>query len=70
MQHPHSTRTTGRTAVVAVWLVALAVAGEPFWLVVPLGLGLVLVWASPYLLATNRQTTVRRPVVEPGRPTS
>jgi hypothetical protein len=70
VHHPHSTRTVGRTAVVTAWLVALAVAGEPFWLAVPLGLGLVLVWASPYLLATNRQAAVRRPAVPPGRPAS
>lgn len=74
MRHPLSTRTIGRSTVVAAWLVALAIAGEPFWLAVPLGLALVLVWVSPYLLATNRQSAVRRPAgrpaVEPGRPAS
>jgi hypothetical protein len=55
MRHPHTTRTIGRTVVVGTWLVALAVAGDPTWLAVLLGAGLVLVWASPYLLVTNRQ---------------
>jgi hypothetical protein len=74
LRHPHTTRTVGRTVVVAVWLLALAVAAEPAWLAVPLGLALVLVWASPYLLVTNRRAAARRPVgrpaVEPGRPAS
>ena len=59
MRHPHATRTAGRTVVVAIWLVALAVAGEPAWLAVLLGGALVLVWASPFLLATNRHPAVR-----------
>jgi hypothetical protein len=54
MRHPHAVRTVGRTAVVVAWLVALAVAGRPVVLAVALGLVLVAVWASPYLLATNR----------------
>ena len=54
MRSPHTTRTVGRTVVVAAWLAVLAVAGEPFWLVALLGTLLVLVWMSPYLLATNR----------------
>jgi hypothetical protein len=55
MRSPHTTRTVGRTVVVAAWLLALAVAGEPIWLVLLLGTVLVLVWLSPYLLVTNRQ---------------
>jgi hypothetical protein len=54
MRSPHTTRTVGRTVVVAAWLLVLAVAGEPFWLVALLGTLLVLVWLSPYLLVTNR----------------
>jgi hypothetical protein len=54
MRSPHTARTVGRTVVVAAWLLVLAVAGEPFWLVALLGTLLVLVWMSPYLLATNR----------------
>ena len=55
MRHPHRTRTIGRTVVVAAWLLVLAVAGEPVWFAVLLGAALVLVWASPYLLVTNRR---------------
>ncbi len=62
MRHPHSTRTIGRTVVVAAWLVGLAVAGEPVWLAVLLGTILVLVWMSPYLLVTNRQQRRVRPL--------
>jgi hypothetical protein len=71
MGHEPSARTIGRTVVVASWLVALAVAGRPAWAAVLLGLFLVLVWASPLLLATNRRSPARglvtphRPVVEP-----
>ena len=60
MRHPHSTRTVGRTAVVAAWLVVLAAAGEPAWLAALLGTTLVLVWLSPYLLVTNRHPRPRR----------
>jgi hypothetical protein len=54
MRSPHTTRTVGRTVVVAAWLLVLTVAGEPFWLVALLATLLLLVWMSPYLLATNR----------------
>jgi hypothetical protein len=60
----------GRTVVVAIWLFTLAVAGRPDWLAAPLAIVLVLVWASPYLLATNRRSAAvasRRPVVGPGK---
>ena len=57
-----SVRTVGRTAVVATWLLVLAVFGRPGWAAVLLGVALVLVWASPYLLAANRRRPVR-PVV-------
>jgi hypothetical protein len=60
MRDPHVTRTIGRTAVVAGWLMALAVAGDPAWLAVLLGAVLVLVWASPYLLVTNRRPVTGR----------
>jgi hypothetical protein len=60
MRDPHATRTIGRTVVVAGWLLVLAVAGEPFWLAVPLGAVLALVWASPYLQVTNRRPATRR----------
>jgi hypothetical protein len=65
-----SIRTVGRTVVVGSWLLALAVAGRPASAAVVLGLLLVLVWASPYLLITNRRAPLPRvgarpPVVEP-----
>jgi hypothetical protein len=56
--HP-STATVGRTVVLGTWLVVLAVAGRPAWRAVLLGVALVLVWASPYLLATNRLPSTR-----------
>jgi hypothetical protein len=62
MRDPHSTRTIGRTVVVAAWLLVLAVAGEPDWFAALLAVALVLVWASPYLLATNRRAVGRRQV--------
>jgi hypothetical protein len=62
MRSPHTTRTVGRTVVVAAWLLALAVAGEPIWLVLLLGTVLVLVWLSPYLLTTNRAHARVRPL--------
>ena len=69
MRSPHTTRTVGRTVVVAAWLLALAVAGEPIWLVLLLGTLLVLVWLSPYLLVTNRRpaasSVAARSAVEP-----
>ena len=61
MRHPHATRTAGRTVVVSTWLVALAVAGDPVWLAVLLGGTLVLVWASPFVLAANRHPALRPP---------
>jgi len=71
MEPAPSTRTVGRTVVVAGWLLALAVAGRPTWAALLLGLALVLVWASPYLLATNRRSPSHRVLapraVEPGR---
>ena len=60
MEPAPSTRTVGRTAFVAVWLLALAFAGRPIWAALLLGVVLVLVWASPYLLATNRRPPSRR----------
>ena len=60
-----SIRTVGRTAVVAVWLLALAVAGRPVWAGLLLGAVLLLVWASPYLLATNRRLVVDRVAARP-----
>ena len=56
-----SIRTVARTAVVATWLFVLALAGRPVWAAVLLGTVLVLVWASPYLLAS-----FRRPAQSPG----
>jgi hypothetical protein len=61
--HPLSTRLIARTAVVAGFVVVLAVAGRPGWLAALLGLSLVLVWAAPFLLASNR-----RPVPDPAAP--
>jgi hypothetical protein len=60
MRDPHTTRTIGRTVVVAGWLLVLAVAGDPAWLAVLLGVVLVLVWASPYLLVSSRHPATRR----------
>ena len=59
MRHPHATRVAGRTVVLGVWLLALAVAGEPIGLSVLLGVVLVLVWASPYVLASTRESAGR-----------
>jgi hypothetical protein len=67
MGHEASARAIGRAAVVAGWLVALAVAGRPICVAVLLGLLLVLVWASPFLLPTNRSSSARR-FVAPPRP--
>ena len=61
-----SVRTVGRTVILGGWLVALAVAGRPAWAAVLLGVALVLVWASPYVLATNRRFPARWPA--PRRP--
>jgi len=61
-----STRTVGRTAVVAIWLLALALAGRPVWAGVLLGAVLVLVWASPYLLVINRRPRKRPAMAGPG----
>jgi hypothetical protein len=66
MESAPSTRTVGRTVVVAGWLFALAAAGRPTWAALLLGLVLVAVWASPYLLATNRRSPSRRVVAPPG----
>jgi hypothetical protein len=54
-----STRTVGRTVVLATWLLVLVAAGRPLWGAVLLGMALVLVWASPYLLVTNRRSPAR-----------
>jgi hypothetical protein len=73
MRPEPSVRTVGRTAVVAAWLLVLGVAGRPIWAAVLLGAVLVLVWASPYVLASNRRPPVRaviprpRPATEPGQ---
>jgi len=65
MSREPSIRTVGRTAVVAVWLLVLALAGRPVWAGVLLGAVLVLVWASPYLLATNRRPAESPVVARP-----
>jgi hypothetical protein len=59
MQPPPSTPIAGRTVVLGTWLLVVAVAGRPAWVAVLLGISLVLVWASPYVLATNRRSSVR-----------
>ena len=51
MGHPVTTRAIGRTVVVGLYLVALALAGRPIWLAVLLGVALALVWVAPLLLA-------------------
>jgi hypothetical protein len=69
MQPPPSTPIAGRTVVLGTWLLVLAVAGRPAWFAVLLGMSLMLVWASPYVLATNRRSSARsRLLVEPGEP--
>jgi hypothetical protein len=60
-------RTVGRTAVVASWLLVLAVAGRPAWAGVLLGAVLVLVWAAPYLV-TDRHPR-KHPAAGPGQGT-
>jgi hypothetical protein len=62
-----SIRTVARTAVVTTWLVVLAVAGRPAWAGVLLGVVLVLVWAAPYLLVTNRRPRKSPAVAGPAR---
>ena len=67
MQPPPSTPVAGRTVVLGTWLLVVAVAGRPAWVAALLGISLVLVWASPYVLATNRRSSARsRLLVEPG----
>ena len=71
MEHPLSPRTIGRTAVVAGFLVALAVAGRPIPLAVLMGLLLVGVWAAPLVLAPARHRAAAPivvPVVDPEEP--
>jgi hypothetical protein len=46
-------RTVARSAVLAVWLLALAVTGRPAWLALLLGAALVALWAAPLALATQ-----------------
>jgi hypothetical protein len=65
MRHSPSTRTIGRTVVVGTWLAVLAVAAESAGLAVLLGTALTLVWASPYLLVTNRHPRAARPAAPP-----
>jgi hypothetical protein len=60
-----SVRTAGRTAVVATWLLVLGVAGRPLWAVLLLGSALLLVWASPYLLVSNRRPARDRVAAQP-----
>jgi hypothetical protein len=60
-----SIRTVSRTAVVAPWLLVLALAGRPVWAGVLLGTVLVLVWAAPLVLATNRRPAESRVAREP-----
>jgi len=61
MSPPHTTRTVGRTVVVAAWLAILAMAAEPVWLAALLGLALALIWVSPFLLVTRRHPRAPRP---------
>ena len=67
MRREPSIRTVGRTAVIAVWVLVLAVAARPVWAGVLLAAVLVLVWASPYLLGSNRRPA-RNPAVGQSRP--
>jgi hypothetical protein len=67
MGHEPSVRTVGRTAVLVTWLLVLGVAGRPVWAVLLLGAALLLVWASPYLLVSNRRPVENR-VVAQARP--
>ncbi|MGY1741206.1 MULTISPECIES: hypothetical protein [unclassified Blastococcus] len=66
--------TACRTLVVAVYLVALAVAGEPAGAAVWLGLALAAVWAAPVAAAARTGRRLRllpRPAVageDPGPP--
>jgi hypothetical protein len=55
MDRKPTVATIGRTVVVGTWLLVLALAGRPVWGALLLGAVLVLVWASPYLLASNRR---------------
>ena len=61
-----SIRTIGRTVVLATWLLVVAVAGRPVWAGVLLGVALLLVWASPYLLVENRRPRKSPVVAHPG----
>jgi hypothetical protein len=61
MGHEPPVRTAGRTGVVATWLIVLAVAGRPVWAAALLSAVLVLVWAAPNLLGTNRRRARPRP---------
>jgi hypothetical protein len=54
MSRSVSTRFVASSGVAAIWLLVLAIAGRPLWLAVLLGLAVVLVWLSPFLLASNR----------------
>jgi hypothetical protein len=70
MGSPLTTRTLARTVVIGAFVVALAVAGRPGWLAALLGVLLVGVWAAPFLLVTNRRSSVppaapSLPVAEP-----
>jgi len=67
MGHP---ATIGRTVFVGAYLVALAVAGEPVWLAVLLGVALLLVWVAPLVLDPSRHSSAalhRRRRPEGGR---
>jgi hypothetical protein len=60
----------GRSIVVGAYLLALAVAGEPLWLAVPLGVALLLVWVAPLALHPSRHSSAaldRRRRPEGGR---
>ncbi|MET0763723.1 MAG: hypothetical protein ABWY29_02580 [Blastococcus sp.] len=65
MRHPVSVPTISRTVVVGAYCVALALAGDPVWLAVILGVSLVLVWLAPLVLVPPR----RRPATPGGEPT-
>ena len=50
MGQPSSTAAIGRTVVLGLYLVALALAGRPVGLALLLGALLVLVWVAPIVL--------------------
>jgi hypothetical protein len=59
-------RTVGRTAFLALWLTALAIAGSPVWLASLLGVVLVGVWLAPLVLTPPPLRPVEPPAGSPG----